>query len=512
MQQLFLLSILFFFLYASTTIRGAEKRRNTAQIPSWDSVDTPEWNSNNRVRDVCVLGSGASGMSAAVFLKDKYYDVLVLEKESVIGGHCDTDYFTPPTPGQPGYIDLGVQVFTDTAFDNASGFGQWNLSSRAFAQRFLPADGILPNILPLSTQSNIYLADFLHGIFLGPQPPPTPPTPDFIAAFDTLFGIVASYPWLETADFPDPIPSALLIPFDQFIFINNLTALSSVFYGSLYIGGMGNFSELTTLYALQNLRRGILLLNTVQAAGFRINNGCRAIYNGMTTYLGGQQNVVVNANVLTVDRPAGPSNRPTRLLVQINNSYTLVKCRKLIVSFPQLLSNLQFMDLRQPEIDLFSQVQVRNYYDVKVNISGPITMQPSAEPWWTLGNIDVNPPGSLSPFPTVMGMKRDLNYGPGAGYAFDDGNLSTADMTTIIQQTLARINFAGILNVSFVDTDHHQFQAHFTLSSLAQSPTPYTRFDALQGQTHTYWTGALRSFAETSNIWQKTYNLINQYF
>jgi hypothetical protein len=45
-----------------------------------------------------------------------------------------------------------------------------------------------------------------------------------------------------------------------------------------------------------------------------------------------------------------------------------------------------------------------------------------------------------------------------------------------------------------------------------QRHTPHARFDALQGQTRTYWIGALRSFAETSNIWQKTYNRINQYF
>lgn len=145
----------------------------------------------------------------------------MLEKESRIGGHCDTDYFTTP---KAGYIDLGVQIFTDTAFDNASGFGTWNLSSRAFAQRFLPADGILPDTLPLSSQSNSFAADFLHGIFLGPVTP-SPPSQDFLIAFDKLFGILSQYPWLETADFPDPIPPALLVPFDYFIYTNNLTAL-----------------------------------------------------------------------------------------------------------------------------------------------------------------------------------------------------------------------------------------------------------------------------------------------
>lgn len=478
-----------------------------------DDMDTPEWNRNNRVRDVCILGSGASGMSAAVFLKDKFNDVLVLERNDEIGGHCDTEYFTPPVAGQPGYIDLGAQIYTDTAYSNASGFGTWTLSSRAFAQRFVSAAGLLPNILPNSTQSGTYLADFAHSQFLGLASPPPPPTADYLAAFGRLFGLIASYPWLETADFPDPIPAPLLQPFDQFVVANNFSVLGSLFYGEQFIGGMGAWSNLTTLYALQNMRRGVLMLLTDPNAAFRFDGGCRTLYNSITNYLGAA-NVITNANVVAVNRPRGESNRPVRLLVRFNNtaSYRLIKCRNLIVSFPQLLSNLGFMDLTEEERALFAEVRTRNYYDIRVNISGPITQQTDAAPWWTLGNIDVTRADTLSPFPTVMALKRDLNYGPGAGYALDDGNLTEHAMGTVIQQLINNINFPGILNVSLVSIDRHQFQAHFTATSLAQSPTPYTRFDALQGKKHTYWTGALRSYAESANIWHKTYNLINQYF
>lgn len=507
-MRLFIALFSLFILHTSA-IRVGQKR-DLDQVPSLDSLDTPAWNQNNRVRDVVVLGSGASGMSAAVFLKDKNYDVLVLEKAPVIAGHCNTVYFTPPTPGQPGYIDLGVQIFTDTAFENASGMGQWNLDSRAFAQRFLPAGGILPNNLPLSEQSNNWAADFALGIFLGAVPN-TPPTPAFEAAFAAFYGILLSYPWLETASFPDPIPPQLLMPFGEFIYLNNLTAMGSVFYGSLYIGGMGNFSTLTTLYALQNLRRGILALNSVQASGFTINNGCLAMYQGITTYLG-QQNVVVGANVVSTERPNGRSNRPTRLMVHVNGQYTLVKARHIIVSFPQLLSNMQFLDLSTDETALFSNVQVRDYYDIQVNISGLSTQSPPTQPWWTLANIDALSPSTLPAFPTIMAMERAQNYGPGAAYAYDDTGLSTAQMTTVIQQTISRLNLPPYLNVTFVATNRHQFQPYFTTASLSQSPTPYTLFDRLQGARHTYYTGALRSFAESPNIWEKTFNLINQYF
>lgn len=253
------------------------------------------------------------------------------------------------------------------------------------------------------------------------------------------------------------------------------------------------------------------MLGSVQQSGFSVNKGCAAIYSGMSSYIG-SSNVIVNANVLRVERPSKRSNRPTRLIVNINNTRVLIKCRDIIVSFPQTIDNMRFMNLTVEENALFSDVRVRNYYEMKLNITGAITQSNDSQPWFTFANIDVIPYGTFSPFPTIMAIKRDLNYGPGAGYAFDSGNLSMSQMTAVVQQTLNHLNFGPIFSASLVDMDLHQFQAHFTVASLSASPSPYTRFDALQGVSHTYYTGALRSFAETSNIWQKTFNLISQYF
>ena len=53
---------------------------------------------NSTVVDVCILGGGASGMASSVFLKDNGYSVLVFEKETQTGGHCNTQYFSVPNP------------------------------------------------------------------------------------------------------------------------------------------------------------------------------------------------------------------------------------------------------------------------------------------------------------------------------------------------------------------------------------------------------------------------------
>ena len=131
-------------------------------------------------------------MAAAVFLKDNGYNVLVFEKEASIGGHCDTLYFTPPAEGDINWADLGVRVFQNTDFDNLAGLGSWTLSSVSFVERF--AGKVVP--LNVSHQLNLptYGMDLNNNVSLGVNPLPVAPTsPDFIIAFETLYGYLSQY-------------------------------------------------------------------------------------------------------------------------------------------------------------------------------------------------------------------------------------------------------------------------------------------------------------------------------
>lgn len=67
---------------------------------------------------------------------------------------------------------------------------------------------------------------------------------------------------MRAANFPDPLPSELLVPFDQFLSDQpDLQPLvETLLTPSLGNAGLGSFSKLTTLYALLALRRGILSL------------------------------------------------------------------------------------------------------------------------------------------------------------------------------------------------------------------------------------------------------------
>lgn len=443
-------------------------------------------------------------MAAAVFLKDNNYSVLVFEKETNIGGHCNTYYFTPPKEGDVNFVDLGVQEFQDTDFDNAAGLGTWTLSSKAFVERFAKS-GIVPfNITAQNAPT--YGMDLNHGIPLGPNPLPVlPPGPDFAAASEALFGYLSQYPWLNTADIPEQVPEDMLIPFSEFIAKYNLTALTDAFFiPILFHGGLGDFSKLTSLYALLNLSPSILALfnpQTSSAAGFSAAEGCADLYSGIEEYLG-KENVIRNANTFRVNRD---EDGKVTMMVKIDGAIAVgVTCSSLIIAFPETLESLRFMDLDYAEFEVFKHVATRNYYDFAANVSGPLADQP-----FNFANVNVESSSSLPTSPSVIGAGRSLPYGPIAGLAFADHDVCFDEMETIIKAQMAEVPpylFTAVVLVA----NKHVFQPHFNAQAIKDGV--YNALTALQGHKHTYWLSALVGYADSTVLWQKAYTLVQTYF
>lgn len=84
-----------------------------------------------------------------------------------------------------------------------------------------------------------------------------------LSLLPTTLPLTSTAPCLmRAANFPDPLPSELLVPFDEFLSDQpDLQPLvETLLTPSLGNAGLGSFSKLTTLYALLALRRGILSL------------------------------------------------------------------------------------------------------------------------------------------------------------------------------------------------------------------------------------------------------------
>ena len=459
---------------------------------------------NSQVRDVCILGASASGLSSAVFLKDKGYDPLVIEIQPQIGGHTNTFYFTAPSPLDPNWIDIGVQVYVNTTFLNESGLGVWNLSSSNFANRFtggraFPVD--------FTKSGPLYAADLKHNISYGLQN--TAATPEFLLAFETLYYIVLQYPWLNTGDYPDPIPSELLVPFSEFIVANNLQPLNDVIFRELIFGGgMGSYQYLQTIYALQYLSPASLSFITTPNVTFSIIGGNILIYEGIVNYLGAE-NVLLNTETTLALRPPTGSDLPIVLFLKQGYNYQIQQCQKLIVAFPPILEDIDFLVPTFEEFELFRYAVPRYYFTAEVSVEGGILNAGA----YSLINVDLTQPFNNTILPSLLGIQRGLPYGPAASGISSDYPISDTEAQALLTAQLQLVpNSLATTKALLNFKSHSRFQPHFTNEALLQSPTPYTRLDALQGQRNTYYLSVLRRFAVSTQMWEQSYNLVQIYF
>jgi len=466
-------------------------------------------------KDVCIFGAGASGMAAAAWLKDRNYDVVVLETRAFIGGHCNTQRFTPPHPGLPGWIDFGVQLFPDTKKATAAGIGNWTVDTVGFVQRF--AGGVnatIPvNFATFSTQEATYPVDFSSGFTLGFQAP-SPPTPAYLAAFTRYETFLAQYPWLTTYNYPAVIPAALLVPFTQTIQELNLDPLVGIFNGFLIQGGMGDLSQVTTLSAVSQLTLLVLSIITTNGGGFTVNNGCASIYEGITNYLGAS-NVVTNFTTVTVLRPTGLLGDLLPNVLVGYNSYNkqpyVYTCQKLITAFPQTLDNFAGWDLDSTESQLFQHVSWRAFYNGLVTVTGG-TVSTLSTGFQTI-NFNFSDPLGTPTFPCLTNVLRALPYGPAALEASaETENVTIAAITTIINKDLAVLASTGILTAKVEFVTLHQFQPHPDTASLSAQPNFYTQLYALEGHRDTYHTASLVTTAGSFAVWNQALQLVQAHF
>jgi len=257
---------------------------------------------------------------------------------------------------------------------------------------------------------------------------------------------------------------------------------------------------------MQNLCRGLQAIGTNPNAAFSVKEGCQTLYDGIANYIGAA-NIMMKATVQKVKRH---DYGGVTIQLSVGNETKEIECDKLIIAFPQVVQNLAFLDLTNEEKSLFQNVETRDYFSYRIDVTGGSLQNLGP---WNIFNINPTNPYQLPTFPCAIFISRMLAYGPYQGWATSLSPISDSDMQNIIVQQLAKLPSDLVIATLATDTPnyHHQFQPHFNLKGLS-GHSPYTTLDHLQGKKSTFWTGALASFGSSSQIWQRTYTLIEKHF
>ena len=460
-------TLLFHLLLLTTTLTPF----TTASPPNFNPSAYPPSSIINR--DICILGSGSTGTYSAVQLSDSGKSVVVIETKDRLGGHTDT--YTDPSTNET--IDYGVEVFQNlTIVKNYFARFDIPLTTASF---FAPGE---------VTE----YVDFRTGEVVAEYVPP-----DASAALAAYGAQLEKYAYLEAGfDLPDPVPTDLLLPFGDFITKYDLEAAVGVIFG--FAQGLGNLLEQLTLYVLKIF--GLSTLRDLHS-GFlttaRQDNS--EIYEKALTELG-PDNVLLQSHVIATDRS---DDDGVKVLVQTPQGVKLILAKKLVVTIPPDLNNLEGFDLSANETSLFAQFVSSAYYTALIRSDNipPNTHLTNISP-----NTSYNLPVLPAPY-SIASTRVSYLYDVKVGSA---SPLSDEHVQALIVDSVQRLRITSTSNDTTPTFAAYESHTPFelTVSKEAIQAGFYRDLYALQGQLHTWYTGAAFHTHDSALLWRFTEGLI----
>lgn len=423
------------------------------------------------IRDVAIIGGGASGTFSAVRLRDQGKSVVLIEKECILGGHTNT-YQDPVTKVT---VDYGVEVFHNQQIvkDYFSRLNvSWTIAPPGFGA------GGAPVYLDANTAEQV---DYT--------------SPDPRAAIFAYATQLAQYAQLELGFFlPDPVPDDLLLPFGDFLAkypdIGNAT-MTIFEFGQ----GLGDFLAQPTLYVFKNF--GLDIIQDI-STGFLVttSQNNQEIYDHATELLGSD---VLRSSI--VKSTHHRDDNGVQLEVQTPSGRRIVKAQKLLIAIPQKLDNLRAFDLDDREADLFSEFSNTGYYTALLNNTGlPANFSSVSVGADTPYNVPTLP-GVYTVSATAIEGIFDIKYGSPRG-------LPEHHVRSEILSYVKKLQDNGFAAKASGGPKFVRFNSH-TPFELTVSPDQisdgfYKQLYALQGYRNTWYTGAAFHTQDSSMLWNFT--------
>ncbi|KAK4154632.1 hypothetical protein C8A00DRAFT_42630 [Chaetomidium leptoderma] len=439
-------------------------------------------------RDVVVVGGGASGAHAAVWLRDNGHSVVVVEKADQLGGH--TDFYTDPATGKS--INVGVQAWME--YKDAFDFPKRMNVSTGGSMEF--------------TANEAKFIDYKTG-----QPVPdyaAPAAADMYPALQRYLDVLEKYEDMVLPgffNFPDPanIPEDLLMPFVQFVEKYDLAAAVPQIWDST-AQGLGDTMNMPALWVIQ--ASGIPMVRALLglgAAAVPPSGRLYDLFESVANFLG--DDVLYSSTVVSAKR--FNSNNPQKgvsLKVQgADGKMTCIEAKRLLLAIEPTPENMAPFDLDKTEQGVLGTFKYPTVY-------AGILRHPSLQ---TLNAYTDRAPGSAhnnyTVFPVApqvgridyLGGTEDLFQFTAVGSSSD----TPESMQALIAQSIDTMIEAGTLpaseggSLSFnIFANHGHMHAHVTADDLRAGFMQ--KLNALQGRSHTWYTGAAFSAGFATVLWE----------
>lgn len=441
--------------------------------------------------DVVIIGGGASGSHAAVRLTDYGQDVIVIEKQSNLGGAVDS--YTDPTTNKP--YDFGVMTFVD--YGNASGF----------FDRFE---------IPVSARENPTL-DYLYADFQTGQLIPNYTGPSWdeeVAALETYLAIAEKYENMLVPgywDFPNAsdIPEDLLMNFGDFVEKYNFTDALPLMFSTTGLG-MGNILNKMTMPVMQAFGAQMARVVMGTQSSFSPSSGRNQdLFDAIAKFLGDK----VFYNTHAINSTRSDDGVTVTVWDVVSGQETIVNAKKLLIAIEPVATKLAAFDLDGYEEEVFSKFQFsREYTGIVSNPSLPTNHSVTNLPYDANYNTyktfpDFNFTTSFDCVDYDSDLFRIIMVG--------DEQFGPEEAKGLVQRNFKTLAQSGILAASNqTDLKFEAFSEHGPMHDSVSGEDLQAGFIqdllGLQGLRSTWYTGAAFSSNYQTILWQYNEILLPQ--
>ncbi|KAL9594038.1 MAG: hypothetical protein Q9219_007245 [cf. Caloplaca sp. 3 TL-2023] len=399
------------------------------------------------VRDVVVIGGGASGTYGAIALKDMGRSVAVVEKEPQFGGHVNTGYAN----------DSITQNF----------FGRFDIP-----------------LIPLGAPSGEIIADFRTG-----QNVSTASRQIDLATYGRLTNRYYPEPAIGL-QLPNPVPADLLLSFRNFIHKYSLEDVAYTIWS--YTSPANNLLDQLALY-------GIFGCNAASTPLLGGHGSDVTTRNNSELFGKAEEELAESALLRSRVVASKRSTSGVSLVVETSTTKKLIRASQVLFSAPIVLDNLNPFDLDGRERHLFSQIYYTAWFTALVTDTG---LRPGFVYENAANDSLFNIP--LEPYTFRIGATRSNDtfyafYGAMTDLPEDQVKVRIADSIRALSGNSTTPRFLAYAS-------HTPFKQQVSAQAVADGF--YDQLNALQGYRRMFYTGNALDVSGSSSLFNFTQQLL----